>query len=923
MIRLWADVGYRLTHRQSRVMLLSRPAAHPEERGLERRPHEHLARALARAVPHGICVVDADGVITDVNDAFALMTGFDRGALVGCAPPLPYWPDEDREACAAMLSDGLAGRATEADLVLRRRDGSRFPASLTMSPLEPGGGGTSEGLVAVVRETSRETDERALLQEAHHVARLVSWEYDPRSGAVELSRDLADVVGSRVPRITTLARVLELLAPADARALHERLGRVGAGDGGTIMESELVQPERNLDWALPLQAPRWVETRMRAIRDPAGALTGGVHGTTQDITARKLADLAGRESEQRLREAQSFGEVGSFEIDCRTRMVTWSPQLYRLFDVQAGTCSGDLDFLIGLIPAEDVSDLALLADAIAQDGLPRELEHRYLRGAEVRHAETRLEPLDTGLARGVRGTLRDITTRRLAEDEARVRGQLLDTVDAAVLATDLHAIVTHWSRGAAELYGWTRAETVGRPLRPLTLDRAGDGDGRRLIERVIAAGPGEVTHELARRDGSVFRGRVRTSLLTDALGAPTGVMAVTVAADGAPGASCPACGRATRDYQRTITDSMDQGVYTLDAEGRLIHMNQAAQRLLGWTFAELSGRHMRGLVHAGDVCPFRPAYASGVPIRIDDGVLIRKDGSELHVAISASPFRTDEGSLEAVVVFTDIGDRRRSERRLLGEVERVSWVGRIRDALDAGRLVVYAQPLLDLGTGASAGHELLIRMLGAGGDLIAPARFLPAAEQYGLVTDIDRWMLGQAVALVARGHPVAVNLSPRTIGTSKIIEDLQGALTSAGADPALLVLELTEAAMTVHGPAAAGLIAAIRATGCRIALDHFGTGHGGFTYLRRLAFDYLKIDAEFVRDLPDNAASQDVVRAIVQLARGLGQRTVAEGVENEGTIDLLRDLGVDLAQGFAIGRPALAADVFGAAPGAWRRRSIV
>ena len=108
-----------------------------------------------------------------------------------------------------------------------------------------------------------------------------------------------------------------------------------------------MQPGRNLDWALPLPNPRWVETRMRAIRDPSGALTGGVHGTTQDITARKLADLAGRGSEQRLREAQRVGEVGSFEIDCRTRMVTWSPQLYRLFDVQPApaaatstSCSG-------------------------------------------------------------------------------------------------------------------------------------------------------------------------------------------------------------------------------------------------------------------------------------------------------------------------------------------------------------------------------------------------------------------------------------------------------------------------------------------------------------------------------------------------------------------------------------------------------
>jgi PAS domain S-box-containing protein len=770
----------------------------------------------------------------------------------------------------------------------------------------------------------RETDERALLHEAHRVARLVSWEYDPRSGTVELSRELADVAGSRVPRATTLDRVLELLAPADAQMLRERLARVGAGegDGGTIMESELVQPERNLDWALPLQATRWVATRMRAIRDPSGALTGGVHGTTQDITARKLADLAGRESEQRLREAQHIGEVGSFEIDCRTRLVTWSPQLYRLFAVQAGTCSGDLDFLLGLIPVEAASELARLADAMAQDGRPRELGHRYLRGDELRYAETRLEPLDSGLARGVRGTLRDVTVRRLAQDEVHVRGQLLDAVDAAVIATDLHAIVTHWSRGAEQLYGWTRAETVGRPLRSLTLDAGGPADGRRLLERVVAAGPAEVAQELARRDGRRFQAQVRTSLLTDARGAPAGVIAVTVDRGGAR-REAGRSRRATRDAQRAVTEGTNQGVYTVDGAGRLIHMNRAAQQLLGWTFAELEGRRMHEAVSPGDASPFRPAYERGVPVRIDDDVLIRKDGTRLQVAISASPFRTDDGQLEAVVVFTDIGDRRQSERRLLGEVERVSWVTRIRDALDAERLVVYAQPLLDLATGAGAGHELLVRMQGDGGELIPPALFLPAAEQYGLVADIDRWMLGQAVELAAQGHAVAVNLSPRTVRAGRITADLQGALAGAGADPALLVIEITEAALAGHGPAAARLIDGVRETGCGLALDHFGTGQGGFTYLRRLPFDYLKIDAEFVRDLPANAASQDVIRAIVHLARGFGQRTVAEGVESEGTLELLRDLGVDLAQGFAIGRPAPAPDVFGAGPCAWRRRSIV
>ncbi len=159
------------------------------------------------------------------------------------------------------------------------------------------------------------------------------------------------------------------------------------------------------------------------------------------------------------------------------------------------------------------------------------------------------------------------------------------------------------------------------------------------------------------------------------------------------------------------------------------------------------------------------------------------------------------------------------------------------------------------------------------------------------------------------------------------------ALAETGADPALLVVELTETALLERSPAAARLIHGIHEAGCRLAIDDFGTGHGGFTYLKRLPFDYLKIDAEFVQDLLENTASQEVVSAVVSLARGFGQKTVAEGVEDEGTLAMLRDLGVDLAQGFAIGRPAPVADVFGPgagapvpigrAPGTSRRRSIV
>ena len=219
------------------------------------------------------------------------------------------------------------------------------------------------------------------------------------------------------------------------------------------------------------------------------------------------------------------------------------------------------------------------------------------------------------------------------------------------------------------------------------------------------------------------------------------------------------------------------------------------------------------------------------------------------------------------------------------------------------------QPRPDIATRAVVRHELLIRMLDDSGNLIMPGRFLPAAEKYGLVADIDRWMLGQAVELAAEGHAVAVNLSAYSVAAPRLLSDYLAALRRTGADPSLIVVELTETALLEDGPAAERLIKGIRAAGSHLAIDDFGTGYGGFTYLKQLPFDFLKIDAEFVRDLTANAASQHVVRALVSLAKGFGQQTIAEGVEDEHTLAMLGELGVDFAQGYVIARPAPAADV--------------
>jgi EAL domain-containing protein (putative c-di-GMP-specific phosphodiesterase class I) len=150
-----------------------------------------------------------------------------------------------------------------------------------------------------------------------------------------------------------------------------------------------------------------------------------------------------------------------------------------------------------------------------------------------------------------------------------------------------------------------------------------------------------------------------------------------------------------------------------------------------------------------------------------------------------------------------------------------------------------------------------------------------------------------------------VNLSAQSLGESDLASHLERLLVEVGADPALITFEITETALTEHMVQASEFTARMTALGCRFALDDFGTGYGAFTYLKTLSITYLKIDIEFVRDLLEDEASQHLVSSIVQLAQGFGQKTVAEGVEDGQTLERLRELEVDYAQGYFIGPPVI------------------
>jgi EAL domain-containing protein (putative c-di-GMP-specific phosphodiesterase class I) len=242
-------------------------------------------------------------------------------------------------------------------------------------------------------------------------------------------------------------------------------------------------------------------------------------------------------------------------------------------------------------------------------------------------------------------------------------------------------------------------------------------------------------------------------------------------------------------------------------------------------------------------------------------------------------------------------------------LHRRPWLARLRRALAEDLFVLHYQPIVSLTDGSVSHHEALLRLADEpDGNLIAPNSFLPAAERYGLIRDIDRMVLRKVSELLGgehgrRGMRIAMNVSAVSASDPAMLAHLERALVRERVDPSLLVVEVTETAAISDMASAKAFCAGVLALGCEVALDDFGAGFGSFQYLKHLPFSYLKIDGDFIRRLPASRTDQLVVEALAGLVRGMGARTVAEFVSDKPTISMLRLFGVDYGQGFELGRP--------------------
>ncbi|MDD2055936.1 EAL domain-containing protein [Pseudomonas sp. GD03860] len=541
----------------------------------------------------------------------------------------------------------------------------------------------------------------------------------------------------------------------------------------------------------------------------------------------------------------------------------------------------------------------------------------------------------------------------------------LESIGDGVITTDVDGCIAYMNPAAEQLTHWHAAQAQGLPLAALfsLLDENAEKDGRTLLEHVLSGGlkgGSEHIKLIQRLDGStVSVALVGAPIMAE--GKVSGIVLVLHDMTQERQYIANLSWQATHDAltglanRREFEYRLELALNALarkPARHALIFLDLDQFKLVNDTCGHAAGdellRHICAVLQAGlregdtlarlggdefgillENCPQEQAERIAESLRLAV--------QSLHFVWKGRPFMTTvsmglvhitqapttlEASLRAADMACYMAKEKGRNRvqvyhaddsELSMRFGEMAWIQRLHVALEENRFCLYAQEIAALGSHGGAGHlEILLRLHDESGRIILPDSFIPAAERYGLMTALDRWVVRSVFQVIRqclderREGPLAmcaINLSGSSIGDDKFLEYLRRLFGEFAIPPHLICFEITETSAIANLGSAIRFINELKGLGCRFSLDDFCAGMSSFAYLKHLPVDYLKIDGSFVKDMLDDPVNRAMVEVINHIGHVMGKRTIAEFVETPLIEQALQEIGVDYAQGYLIERP--------------------
>lgn len=693
-----------------------------------------------------------------------------------------------------------------------------------------------------------------------------------------------------------------------------------------------------------------------------------VCGFSTDITERKKASEALKESEGLLKKAQQIARLGSWDWDIINNRLYWSDEIYRIFGLSPQEFGATYEAFMSRVHRDDKKFVNDSVNAALSENKPYSIDHRIVisRGIEkIVHEEANITYDDNGKPIRMVGTVQDITERKRAEFEFKKLSMAIESSVNIVFITRSDGTIEYVNPMFEKVTGFSKEEAVGQTPRILASGEVPNETYELLWKTILSGKTWRSAVKNKRKSGGYYWANVIISPIMDERGEITHFLAVQEDTTEKMQSEerikffaefDPLTGVTNRSRFMELLNEwidkygnetgilflidMDQFKFINDTLGHGTgdELLRRVAKLLKSNIERLYNENKSGSAHAplfgrmsGD------EFAAFLPmVGIIKGLEIAE---AIRLSVSAHHFPESSGSLTlsaGIVIYPEharntkdlfikadaamyrakeLGRNkfhvyRPEDQDLEKMVSRLSWKEKILEALKESRFEPWFQPILSLDSNTIHHYEVLARLRGKDGSILLPGAFIDIAERFGIIGLIDRMIIEKAMKLQAslrlKGEVLSfgMNLSGKEIGDEELLSFLKAKITETGADPKNLVFEITETAAIADLEKAKKFIRSLQEIGCKFSLDDFGVGFTSFTYLKEMQVDYIKIDGSFIRKLNENPDDQIFVKAITDVAKGLKIYSIAEFVENETTLNLLKKYGVDHAQGYYIGKPA-------------------